>query len=203
MPNHTDTLIKIKGRTEALAAFVARYILKDSGGDKYLDFNSIIPEPATKKDCPARYVIKDAEDAKRHHLGWDEKDPRRWFNWYEWHIDFWETKWNSYYGHCEEPEDIIDNNLEEIDINLNTAWSPAIPIYRKLQEMFAGELEIDVYYSDEGGSYVGHLHSDGEDECYEGVDYGEPGPREICDMLGNDWLYKDFDDEEEVEEDGE
>lgn len=203
MPNHTDTLIKIKGRTEALAAFVARYITRDSGGDKRLDFNLIIPEPATKKDCPAKYAIKDAEDAKKHHLGWDEKNPKRWFDWYNWHLDFWGTKWNSYYGCCEEPEDIISNDLEEINISLNTAWSPATPVYRKLQEMFAGELEIDVYYSDEGGFYVGHLHSDGEDEYYEGGNYGEPGPKEICDMLGNEWLYKNTDDEEEVEEDGE
>lgn len=189
MPNWTTTKIKVRGSVANLARFVRERITKkERYGEMvdFLDFNEIIPEPATPEECPAKYVIKDAGEAKERCLGWDEKDPRRWFDWYNWHIDNWGTKWNSCSTQAPSAEEIEQEELTEIEIWTETAWSPATPVYRKLQKMYP-ELGIEVLYGDEGGFYVGRLQENGTDLQYS--DYFAPEPIEICDEIGMEYLY--------------
>lgn len=196
MPNHTTTLIKIKAnKTEALAKFVENHMKWEGSDNCYLDFETVVPVPKTPAECDPEFVMMDAEDAKSRCIAYKEEDPRKWFDWYHWQIRYWGTKWNSYNGVCPKLEEILKKNLTEIEIWLNTAWSPAIPVYAKLQEMYE-DLCIDVYYSDEGGFYVGHLHNNGWDEYYSS-NYGESGPKEICDILGQEYLYMGYDEDEE------
>ena len=67
-------------------------------------------------------TVKALKDA-----GWDENNPKRWFDWYHWHIEYWGTKWNSYDATYPEPEEIEADGLDEIKIWLYTAWTPATP----------------------------------------------------------------------------
>lgn len=199
MPNWTTTKIKVRGSVADLARFVRERIKKEesSRGEMVdiLDFNEIIPEPATPEECPAKYVMKDEADAKKRCLGWDEKDPRRWFDWYNWHIDNWNTKWGACNTQAPSAEEIEKEQLTEIAIWTETAWSPATPVYRKLQKMYP-ELGIEVLYGDEGGFYVGRLQENGTDLQYPGC-FDSPEPKEICDEIGMEYLYMHDDDEEE------
>ena len=198
MPNWTTTKIKVRGSVANLARFVRERITKkESHGEMvdFLDFNGIIPEPATPEECPAKYVVKNEAEAKKRCLGWDEKDPRRWFDWYNWHIDNWGTKWNARGTQAPSAEDIEKEELTEIEIWTATAWSPATPVYRKLQKMYP-ELGIEVLYGDEGGFYVGRLQENGTDLQYS--DYFAPEPIEICDEIGMEYLYMEEDGEGEV-----
>ena len=49
----------------------------------------------------------------------------------------------------------------DIEMVVHTAWTPAIPVYQKLQEMYP-DLEIEVFYIDEGWFYAGFLAYDSE-----------------------------------------
>lgn len=202
MPNWTTTKIKVRGNVADLARFVRERIKKEesSRGEMVdiLDFNEIIPEPATPEECPAKYVMRDEAEAKKRCLGWDEKDPRRWFDWYNWHIENWGTKWGACNTQAPSVEEIEKEQLTEIDIWTETAWSPATPVYRKLQKMYP-ELGIEVLYGDEGGFFVGRLQENGTDLEYPGC-FGSPEPKEICDEIGMEYLYMHDDDEEEEEE---
>jgi len=204
MPNWVTTKIKIRGKAEDLAAFVKKHIVtqkyKDGSTEDILDFETIIPSPKTIEECPAEYVIMDAEEAKENHLHWDDNDPTNWFNWYKWNIENWGTKWNSSNTSYPETDSILAQGSTEIEIWLDTAWDPAMPVYNKLQEMYPN-LKIDVYYGDEGGFFVGHLHSDGEDEYYNG-NYGRPEPKAICDEIEMEYLYRGPDDDEDDGEEG-
>lgn len=204
MPNWVTTEIKIRGKAEDLAAFVKKHIVTqeyDNGGkEDILDFETVIPSPKTVEECPVQYVIMDREEARERCLAWEEENPMKWFDWYHWDIDNWGTKWNASNTSYPEADSILAQGLTEIAIWVDTAWSPAMPVYYKLQEMYPN-LQIDVYYGDEGGFFVGHLHSNGWDECYEG-NYSRPAPKAICDEIEMEYLYKDVDDDEEDEDDG-
>ena len=73
-------------------------------------------------------------------------------NWYDWSIDNWGTKWNA------STED-VDIDDDRIYIRFNTAWSPPIPIIKKLHEMFdSEEVMITGHYEEEGWDYAGVYH---------------------------------------------
>ncbi len=197
MPNWVTTEIKIRGKAEDLAAFVKKHIVTykyDNGrSEDMLDFETIIPSPKTIEECP-----KDCIANENSHIVIEEDRP--WFDWYKWNINYWGTKWNSSNTSYPETDSILAQGSTEIEIWLDTAWDPAMPVYNKLQEMYPN-LKIDVYYGDEGGFFVGHLHSDGEDEYYNG-NYGRPEPKAICDEIGMEYLYRGPDDDEDDEEEG-
>lgn len=202
MPNWVTTEIKIRGKAEDLAAFVKKHIVtqeyEDGRTEDMLDFETVIPSPKTVKECPVEYVMMDAEEARKRCLGWDNNDPTNWFDWYHWNIEFWGTKWNSSSTSYPEADSILAQGSTEIEIWLYTAWSPAMPVYYKLQEMHP-ELDIEVFYGDEGGFFVGHLDAFGTDTVFD-CDYGRPEPKAICDKIGMEYLYEDADEEDEDEE---
>ena len=194
MPNHTTTEIILKGKPEILAGFVKKYMVWE-GSDAFLDFDKVIPRPKTPEECEPEFVIMDAEDAKSRCLQYESEED--WFDWYHWDIKNWGTKWNSYDGTCPTPEEILEDKMEEVRIWLYTAWSPAMPVYEKLQKLH-DDIVMDVYYADEGGFFVGHLHYNGRDEWYSG-DFNQPDAKAICDELGQEYLYEPFEDEDECD----
>lgn len=170
MPNHTETVIKIQGKLKDIITLLEKHTLMEEGWDSpHLEFESIIPSPKTPEECPAEYLLTSKKDAEAHNLAWDESQPRYWFNWYKWQRENWGTKWDCY--NCSIPtiesltdEDISNQDLEvkaDIEMVVHTAWTPAIPVYQKLQEMYP-DLEIEVFYIDEGWFYAGFLDYDSE-----------------------------------------
>ncbi len=148
MPNWVNNIIIIRtNNKEAIIKFLKRHIK-----DERFDFNTVIPEPETEADCPDEYNL----NKTKFDVGLEHEPDREWFNWYNWRIDNWGTKWNSFdklyidYGKIIEAENFI-----EIKINFQTAWSAPFPVFKKLLEMYSNlsdamGLEM-VYYSTENG----------------------------------------------------
>jgi len=76
--------------------------------------------------------------------------------WYEWNISNWGTKWDA------QPFDI---NWEDdcVTFQLETAWSPPIGFYEKMEEL---GYDIEAYYLEEGMAFCGQ-YMDGNDDYYE------------------------------------
>lgn len=161
MPNHVRNVVKIKGiETEEKRDYLLRklttiYVIdKDTNTkEKIIDFDLIIPEPRYKKDCPIRYHVN-----KDSHVR--EIEGREWFNWYDWHIDHWGTKWNAYDGYTKIGKTVLT-------LVFNTAWSAPFTIYEKLTEL---GYDLEIRFADESiGSNCGKIiydASEHESEAY-------------------------------------
>lgn len=159
MPNWCENKMIARGSNTDLVAFLRHHVVNGE-----FDFNTVIPEPKLKKDCPKAYIIKDAIDARELALSYEGK--RKWFNWFNWHCNFWGAKWNADNYQGPDENEIVQNNYDEIVIWFDTAWSPAIPIAKKLIEMYP-ELEIEMSYFEGGMWFGGKVTKDGnfEIEC--------------------------------------
>ena len=101
------------------------------------------------------------------------------YDWYDWSIENWGTKWNS-----------CDADWYENEAEFTTAWDAPVPIFCALAQMFPN-VEIEVCYADEDlGSNCGTISCKGN-ECV--VD--EINTREFACSV---WDY--YDDEEDCEE---
>lgn len=91
-----------------------------------VDFNILIPEPEIKEECISKYGDKYIDRGDCHLMHGDGKD---WFNWYDWHRDFWGTNWNAFEG------EICFKNDGAIIIRFTTAWASPNPWIRALSEL--------------------------------------------------------------------
>lgn len=154
MPNHVRNVLKIK--TQNIDELMNRITSPGSDTaifplDYIIDFDKIIPEPRKLEDCSPRYIIP---EEKRDKSGLEITDERDWFNWYNWRLDNWGTKWGAYDCYC-----IIKRSY--VLFVFSTAWCIPQPIYQKLGEM---GYEMEIRYADEDlGSNCGKLYYDGED----------------------------------------
>ena len=146
MPNWVRNVIEVWGEPNDVADFVEKHIK-----DNTFDFNTIIPEPKTREECDPFFVLPEEEEQKiieqnkrLRKDGLDEmfdlNDEIAWFDWYQWRIHNWGTKWNS---KCPQFIDVdairkFDGQAIEILIAFDTAWSEPIPIFAKLHEMYKG-----------------------------------------------------------------
>lgn len=167
MPNWTyNTITVAEGDCDL------RQFLSENEGKKYFDFNLIIPEPKTKEECIEKYG-EQYIDNENSHLMHNESD--EWFNWYDWHCDFWGTKWNA----C---NSYVEDNDDGKSANFDTAWDAPKPIFQKLSEMFPDCLfETCSEYEDPS---VGIL------EC----------KWEAGDLISQEIRYPEYEEEEEEED---
>ena len=122
MPNWVSNEIKFD-TDEIFASFKAKYVKDVDEEDnerrqEAFSFARIIPEPATKEECDKKYIIDDKNEPQ---ISKQEEKP--WFNWYDWHCDFWGVKWDAYYSSA---------NDRDRHIVFDTAWDLPMPIYKKL-----------------------------------------------------------------------
>jgi hypothetical protein len=127
----------------------------------FLDFEKILPMPPELKGTEA---------------------PADKPNWYDWCVENWGTKWNSY-----------DGNVTEDGISFNTAWAPPTPVIVALAKKIGKSLRL--IYDEPGMDFCGELIVDAKgrhcDECY--------SPRsDAPEHLKEDLM---IDEEEELDED--
>lgn len=112
------------------------------------------------KELLSSFSLEKVIPQPRNRENWNEE-------WYSWRCENWNTKWDAYeyayWGDCSTNKD------ETIDLfkshgRFSTAWSPPIPVVKKMQEMFP-EYEISLRYLDEGWHYIGQLDHEGDDHC--------------------------------------
>ena len=157
MPNDCLNDLIIRGTYEDLEIFAKNHIKVYANGIEHFDFNTIIPEPNTPSECEPEYVMKDGETRNL-----QLNEGKEWFDWYSWHVDHWNTKWNAY-------DCCITENYDCLILTYFTAWAPSKPIIRKLIEMYPN-LTFDYSYYEcgcmLGGVIIGHNGRVGVDyEC--------------------------------------
>ncbi|WP_323736227.1 hypothetical protein PXD04_10150 [Methanosphaera sp. ISO3-F5] len=172
MPNYVHNILKIRSKKDDVEEII-QFIQKHFNKEGFFDFNTIIPEPATEEECPDRYNFN-TEEGSAHYRSLEIEEGTEWFNWYDWRIEYWDTKWNAgAESMCYYDFDKIRKNYSfesPVQVMFETAWSAPIPIFKKLISMHP-ELDIDVlYYSTENCEFghifvvwddeITHVHSD-------------------------------------------
>lgn len=149
MPNHVRNVVKIKNIPKdkldyILNKLAVKYTTPDyKGGTEewIMDFDLIIPEPRFKKDCPKDCIVNSESHV-------EEDGERPWFNWYNFHLGYWGTKWNAYDGYT-----IIGKT--QLTFVFNTAWCAPDKIYEKL---FTLGYPMSIRFADEDiGSNCGKI----------------------------------------------
>ena len=146
MPNHIRNVVKIKGIPKDKIEYVlnkvsAKYKSDTTGNDEWImDFDLIIPEPRFKKDCQKRFIVN-----KDSHVM--EYEDRPWFNWYDWHLSYWGTKWNAYDGYTKIGKTCLT-------FVFSTAWCIPHHIYAVLGTLCVeSKYNMEIRYADED---IGH-----------------------------------------------
>lgn len=113
MPNWCHNYMEITGPADEITRF-KQFCLGAvfKGEPEQIDFNKIVPMP---------------EDLKNQELS----HPRPERNWYDWACDHWGTKWNACHYHVGRDEPGL------YECGFDTAWSPPVPIWEKIGEMFS------------------------------------------------------------------
>ena len=105
--------------------------------------------------------------------------------WYDWRVENWGTKWDGYDGRISD-----DGSTFTFD----TAWSPPLPIIKKLAELTGETLVLQ--YIEYGMFFCGQYTAgqDGDyDEFYNDI---QSAPQELLDSLG----YEPWEEENENKE---
>ena len=130
MPNHVYMNMHINGTDQEVANFFEKHL----DDDDHFDFETFKKMPdelrGTKAPCEPNPELV----AK---YGYD--------NWYDWHINNWGTKWNSY-----------DNEIQDNVLSFQTAWSMPEPIFKMMAEMYP-TMTFEVEVVEEGGYYAGRM----------------------------------------------
>jgi len=158
MPNYVNNIIEITSKNDD-SEDIIKFLKQHYNEEGFFDFNTIIPEPTTEEECPFEYNFNNNASLKEHR-SLEVIDGNDWFNWYDWRLKYWGTKWNAgqeskcyYYL-----DKIRENNSywSPVYIHFSTAWSPPYPIFKKIYELHP-ELDIEITYhsteNDEYGTY--------------------------------------------------
>lgn len=135
MPKSLD-ITSGSGTTNAIA------LIKAEKGD-FTEIDRISQYPWVIEKKPAsstlglrEYTIKELEKnldentMKEGQMALDNIEKYGCATWYDWKCQYWGTKWGAYSVHMStSAEDILE-------VYYNTAWSPATPIFHKLNEMY-------------------------------------------------------------------
>jgi len=134
MPNITINILKITN--------IGKKDWFESGKEgsveySLFNFNHIIPEPKSSEECDPKYNLNINPDSSI------KEDEKPWFNWYQWRIDNWGTKWNGY--DCQ----ILNDDA----IKFETAWSPAVEVIKKLSRTHYKDQQLILFTNDEDSDY--------------------------------------------------
>lgn len=172
MPNWVMNHIVIVGSPEDVMLIKEQVKSEDSG----FDFHKIIPVPDSIKTISsfssnienlARKVVGNnafklpetisKEDRKNISLMVYNYHEHGSYNWYDWNINNWGTKWNS-----SEPISSVDNEFW-----FQTAWSMPEPVLKKLSEQYPNCTIMHEWADEDIGSNCGNgSYSAGDAELY-------------------------------------
>lgn len=158
MPNHITNRIKVTGPMDTVKEIVELCLDRDGeaiwtyNGEKMhnpFDFRKIVPETEDVK--------KSLEDPKyypeEYMKNWKPEFPFQTHPmeyWYEWHCQYWGTKWNSY-----DPSVDEDGSDGKWVVWFDTAWAAPHPVIEALAAKFP-DVYIDHRWADEDiGSNAG------------------------------------------------
>lgn len=134
MPNWCSADLKVMGDKKDLLRF--KDFAKGDQKEYAIDTNAFIPYPEEFKRNDEAHAKDDTVQDSYNHGG------------YEWCCNNWGTKW----GICH--AEIVEETDKNMIYTFDTAWSPAIPVIRKMAEMFP-ELRFYYFYYEGGVGFSG------------------------------------------------
>lgn len=114
MPNHINNHLLVEGSPSDITAFFSKAASKDiNGKDCDFTFNAFVPMPQTvlREDLGIRERLEFPGD----------------FNWRDWSIKHWGTKWDCYSVGVDSPR-----------VRFRTAWSVPEPVLVEMSKQFPG-----------------------------------------------------------------
>ena len=163
MPNHVTHKVMVSGDSDEMTAFEEDcFSTVEDGfgkGNTFLDFNKIVPFPKELAGIISGFAIIDGEKVERWRevddvdvaiTDQDRKELVEKYGadcGYDWNINNWGTKWNSYNFHSSY------SGSTSIEFVFDTAWSTPQQIFNKLTEMYPN-LIFDVSCFDEGWGFA-------------------------------------------------
>lgn len=160
MPNHVSNSVTFYGNKKKIKA------LKD-----HIDLVTNVEKNTDKKNF-FDFFIPMPNDIFKGDLGKAEREKYGDKNWYSWSIDNWGTKWGAY------GVELIDSNDTSIQLQFETAWSFAEPVFNKAMDM---GYDFEVEYTDECNNFTGYMEFiDGDT-----IDVWFESPEETPD----EWMY--------------
>lgn len=94
-------------------------------------------------------------------------------DWFSWRVENWGTKWEGYDGRFNDDQSVF---------TFDTAWSPPLPIIKKLAEL-TGETFI-LQYIEEGMFFCGEYTASPDESHDEFYDNIENAPQQLLDSVG-------------------
>ena len=157
MPNWCNNRLRVIGSKENIAKYRHLFLLpkKNEHGQQF-SFACAVPQP---------------ENLYKNPLNWKkeiELTEQGIPNWYNWNINNWGTKWNA---DCYDIEENYGGETDHMIFYFNTAWSPPTQWFYKLcDQIEAGDLILEMFFSEIGVSFAGTLvyDQDGNIVEYEG-----------------------------------
>ena len=70
--------------------------------------------------------------------------------WYDWRLQNWDTKWDAY------DVEVTDDDIEQLEITFNTAWSPPEAICERIREDYP-DVSVSWFYDEPGCEIAGYL----------------------------------------------
>ena len=132
MPNYCYNRVEINGEG---AEEIANKIESE---ETPFDFTKIFPEPD--------YDKIEVEPTFEKEEGDDFRMPK----WWDWRVQNWGTKWNSF--DCEVT--ILED--DQVEYTFNTAWSPPEGVIYKLRELYP-DVSITAFYDEPGMELAGYI----------------------------------------------
>tara|TARA_Y100000114_G_scaffold56199_1_gene51447 strand:- start:3564 stop:4043 length:480 start_codon:yes stop_codon:yes gene_type:complete len=158
MPNHCFNKVEIHCKSKEQAKEIAEFLESE---ETCFDLNNIVPAPnwlitpLTDKKLGEVGELPVEDDSFPEELGVSyifastgKQDDR----WYDWNIENWGTKWNTY------DAEILDIN-ESIEYTFNTAWAPPEMAIAALREIYKEERDgvtITAFYDEPGVQMAGY-----------------------------------------------
>jgi hypothetical protein len=138
MPNWVYNTIVIEGKEADIKKFLDKAQRTTNGVHNFSFWNFVTP-PLDHLDeyYETNGWTKDPNTGETIHTGNTE------FNWYNWNINNWGTKWNA----CEVSVEFIEKNLL---IQFSTAWGQPDPVFVAMTEQHP-ELSFDFEWEEEQG----------------------------------------------------
>lgn len=159
MPNWTTNRLEFNNEEDAKRVWEGMQTefpcWKDDGyGNRYksdemrkeFSFESIVPSPKTKEECPSYAIINENS-----HVSIPEERP--WFNWYEWQCANWGVKW-----------DASDAYLDLNVIWFSTPWGPPLDnLFQKMADKWDAPFSLAVDNEDGGWQEEDYIFTPGEE----------------------------------------
>lgn len=160
MPNHVDCQLRIHGKLSKIQDF---FLAVNGGSDKPIDVNLITPYPKKYEKLDQKAKV---HNAKVHKTG-KGKFIKDGYNsgGYDWCLANWGTKWGMY------DFSPVQMFQKSACINFFTAWSPPIPLIKKMGELFP-DLKFTLRYYEGGMGFKGIYQVQGTQViCDQSFDY--------------------------------